>query len=437
MKRLISIFLLVFCTFACAQKSGWMASLDDTMPAWRVSIPGTHDSGTAGVRFPARHYARTQAMTLAEQWEAGIRFFDLRPKPDGQALGIYHGPADCHITFIESLQVLTAKLQQNPTEFCIVMTNLAGGGQKAMEMVDREIHNTVPEQMTASFTSDLKVKDLRGKILFIHRSGKAAGAFRRGDNLYASDSNEHMPLCWQDYFCGNGDYLEYKWYLLENMLDFFETVSYDAWCINHASGYTGRGISTDIRRNANVTNPRLLERLLRHPVPTGIIPMDFPSQELIDAIISCNRDSPCCALERSSYCTSVFIPKGTGSSTFSRFMRNAFPDSCRQFCSLFRYVHFFEGLQNRHMNMNPTSAVTEYVTTCQTTGTEGGMADMFASPASMNTKADVRQRITGISSHHGLIPASRRRREATASDRNSTTSRKLPNSIASTWETIS
>ena len=51
----------------------------------------------------------------------------------------------------------------------------------------------------------------------------------------------------------------------------------------------------NIRRNANVTNPRLLERLLRHPAPTGIIPMDFPSQELIDAIISCNRDSPCCA----------------------------------------------------------------------------------------------------------------------------------------------
>ena len=294
MKRLSVILLLLCSLTASAQRDDWMSGLSDDMPAWRVSIPGTHDSGTAGVRFPTRHYARTQTMTLDEQWDAGIRFFDLRPKPDGGTLGIFHGPADCHLTFTGALQILLEKLQSHPTEFCIVMTNPEGGGQETMKMVDAEIRATVPVTMLATFTQDLTVGDLRGRILFIHRSGRAPGAYKAADNLIASDCDERMPLCWQDYFCGNRDYLEYKWYLLENMLDFFETVSYDAWCINHASGYTGRGITTNIRKNVGVTNPRLLERLLRHPAPTGIIPMDFPSQELIDAIIACNGDCPCC-----------------------------------------------------------------------------------------------------------------------------------------------
>jgi hypothetical protein len=60
------------------------------------------------------------------------------------------------------------------------------------------------------------------------------------------------------------------------------------WCINHASGYTGSGISTNINRNARITNARLLEYLAGHKSPIGIIPMDFPAQELIDAIIFSN-----------------------------------------------------------------------------------------------------------------------------------------------------
>ena len=72
------------------------------------------------------------------------------------------------------------------------------------------------------------------------------------------------------------------------MIREFASAPEGVWCINHASGYTGSGISTNINRNAKTTNARLLEYLTGHKSPIGIVPMDFPGQELIDAIIFLN-----------------------------------------------------------------------------------------------------------------------------------------------------
>ena len=145
MKRIIIFFCLTVLisntSKAQTDNAGWMASLPDTTHACRLSIPGTHDSGTAGVRFPMKHYARTQTMDLSEQWDAGIRFFDLRPKLENGKLKIYHGPANCHITFEEALLVLKQKIEKNPTEFCIVMTNSAGGGQTAVDKTESKLMN--------------------------------------------------------------------------------------------------------------------------------------------------------------------------------------------------------------------------------------------------------------------------------------------------------
>ena len=81
MKRfLVSCFIVLSAVVVKAANENWMTGLPDTVKVCRVSIPGTHDSGTAGVRFPMKHYACTQTMDLSEQWDAGIRFFDLRPK---------------------------------------------------------------------------------------------------------------------------------------------------------------------------------------------------------------------------------------------------------------------------------------------------------------------------------------------------------------------
>ena len=275
-----------------------MASLPDSMPVCKVSIPGTHDSGTAGVRFPMRHYACTQTMDLSEQWDAGIRFFDLRPKLEGGKLKIYHGPANCHITFEEALLILKEKLELSPTEFCIVMT--------AVDMTMELISSVIPVGMLADFKADMSVADIRGRILFIHRNTPSRGVdapgvvvrgwpgngMSRKARMVSSDAKS-AELWAQDYFTsGNNDkdaFLSSKWDNMYRVLRAFSDADDVVWCINHASGYTGTGVRTNIKRCSDYINSHLEEFLNEQSGPIGIIPMDFPTQELIDAIVKLNR----------------------------------------------------------------------------------------------------------------------------------------------------
>ena len=297
----IILFLLLANQTVKADNEKWMSGLPDTVKVCRMSIPGTHDSGTAGVRFPMRHYARTQTMDLSRQWDAGIRFFDLRPKPADGTIKIFHGPADCHLTFEDALLTLKGKLESNPTEFCIVMINMAGGGQEGTDSVMRKIASLIPEDMIAPLENNMTVSDLRGRIFFMSRNfptyvSDTHGALVRG---WPQNSLAFRPQLWtgvvgvrlwvQDYYTsGNNDsdaYLSSKWDNMYRLLREFNDADDGIWCINHASGYTGTGIRTNIRRCSDYINSRLMGYLTEHHEPIGIIPMDFPSQELIDAII--------------------------------------------------------------------------------------------------------------------------------------------------------
>ena len=300
---IIPILLLTLTASAQTDRDHWMAALPDTMKVCKVSIPGTHDSGTSGVRFPMRHYARTQTMDLSSQWDAGIRFFDLRPRLEDGTLRIYHGPADCHLGFQDALQIIKRKLEEHPTEFCIVMTNSAGGGQEGVDMTMDDINSLFPTDMLASFHADMTVADMRGRVLFINRDHPTGGRDYPGTVVYGwpgNASSHHAGMVssvgksavlWaQDYFTdgGKGNYVDSKWDKVTALVREFASAPDGVWCINHLSGYTGSGISTNIKRNARTTNARLLEYLGNHKKPIGIVPMDFPQQELIDAIIFLN-----------------------------------------------------------------------------------------------------------------------------------------------------
>ena len=300
---IILILLLSLTASAQTDRDHWMAALPDTMKVCKVSIPGTHDSGTAGVGILTRHYARTQNLSIADQWDAGIRFFDLRPKIEDGTLRIYHGPADCHLGFEEALLIIKSKLEQHPTEFCVVMTNSAGGGLEGVDMTMDLINTLFDIKMLAQFNAKMTVADVRGRVLFIHRDYRTNGRDWPGTVVFGwpgNGSSHHVRMMssedksavvWaQDFFTdgGKGNYLDTKWDKVASLVGEFASAPDGVWCINHLSGYTGSGISTNINRNARITNARLLEYLAGHKSPIGIIPMDFPAQELIDAIIFLN-----------------------------------------------------------------------------------------------------------------------------------------------------
>ena len=86
----------------------WMSSIADNKKLYEINIPGTHDSAMANYRNSTGNhvrifgipvvnsgvYACTQTLTVKEQLEAGVRFFDLRFSPKSGELRLCHGDLD-------------------------------------------------------------------------------------------------------------------------------------------------------------------------------------------------------------------------------------------------------------------------------------------------------------------------------------------------------
>ena len=64
-----------------------MGTVDESLPLWSLTIPGTHDTLA---RFGG-DLAICQSLSLPEQLEAGVRFLDVRARHLKNKLPIHHG----------------------------------------------------------------------------------------------------------------------------------------------------------------------------------------------------------------------------------------------------------------------------------------------------------------------------------------------------------
>lgn len=152
----------------CIDKTAWMKHLPDALPVCKISIPGTHDSGTTrGGRM-----LKTQAVGIAEQLQQGIRAFDIRlEKKDGR-LGIFHSHAFQRIYWEDDvLPAFIAFLQAHPSEILIVSLKKEGGElQDYASLVSASLSDPAHQPFfVPHFRPDLTLKECRGKILFLHR----------------------------------------------------------------------------------------------------------------------------------------------------------------------------------------------------------------------------------------------------------------------------
>ena len=121
------ISVLVFPTYAQGNglqdskgkinKAEWMKCLQDTLPLCKVSLPGTHDSGTTkGGRM-----LQTQSVGISEQLQQGIRAFDIRLEKKNGKLGIFHSYAFQDIYWEDDvLPTFISFLQAHPSETLVV-----------------------------------------------------------------------------------------------------------------------------------------------------------------------------------------------------------------------------------------------------------------------------------------------------------------------------
>ena len=296
----------------CAQvqadnNSAWMSGLSNSTYVSQLSIPGTHDSGT-GHGFPTLYYvtgnlhARTQDKTLTEQFNSGIRAFDLRPCVDGSTLRINHGIIPTELTMSSALNTLCNLLDQNPTEFVIVLirheTEGDDNNSNFNSMMLSLLNSSPVNSHTVNFNPWLTVGDMRGKILFLSRSEYAStpiGGFVRDWNNNSNFSGQQggkivrgstqAPCYIQDFFeCTASGAKTVKTNSILTLLGYTGEQNTDPclWAINHTSGYSkavfGIVTSDGYRDNAATQNPAVVNYLNSHSGATGLVLMDYAGE---------------------------------------------------------------------------------------------------------------------------------------------------------------
>ncbi len=292
-----SLFLLATTTIAA--QSRWMTALSDTLPMSRISIPGAHDAATASLRGRGR----CQTLTLTEQLAVGVRAFDLRPTQQRRTkkLGnIHHGLKSTRMSLAEAFDEFNAFLEKNPGEAIIVLLRDESDGRYLFNKPRRETFTAALREFLrtqpriVNFRPDLRLRDCRGGIIVLCRTGspadKAATYLTWNHSIdgncdrrihYAE--NRATPLAVQDCYApkmagknvSDEDFLQLKLSAAEKFLAYAATAR-ATWVINHASAYVGR---TNYCRHAAHINPRLA-RCLSPESPdakksVGIVMMDF------------------------------------------------------------------------------------------------------------------------------------------------------------------
>lgn len=146
----------------------WMKCLQDTLPLCKISIPGTHDSGTTR----GGSMLKTQTVGIPGQLRQGIRAFDIRLKKKDGKLGVFHSHAFQKIYWEDDvLPAFISFLKEHPSETLIVSLKKEGGTlQDYTALLAASLGAPAHQDyFVMDFRPELTLKDCRGKILFLHR----------------------------------------------------------------------------------------------------------------------------------------------------------------------------------------------------------------------------------------------------------------------------
>ncbi|MBE6303941.1 MAG: hypothetical protein E7089_08405 [Bacteroidales bacterium] len=311
MKRLFHYIILLL--FGChissvAQTydaSAWMARISDEQKVSSLSIPGTHDAATGEGLYFSAALGVTQTLTIGEQWECGVRAFDLRPAVNDTTLHIYHGSLKTKISFSQALDTLLHKLSKNPTEFAIVLmreeSDSEDDSEKALwpSAIGKIIKGLGDKAVT--FTPQTTVGNLRGKILFLSRTayrGTNKGAFVKGwshskdgttnGQIISYNDGSVARLQIQDFYAPTTDEKRIdKQNAITKYLSSADKAPAGVWSINFTSGYSatlfGKAATTaGYKQNAAEQHPSALEQLSKNSYKhLGIIFMDFAGADKV------------------------------------------------------------------------------------------------------------------------------------------------------------
>ncbi len=342
LRTAVLTMMMMVATLAVAQGNAtddgdnWMRRLPDNTYVAAVSIPGSHDTAT-GEGFGedgsmGEEYARCQDLSIAEQWKVGVRAFDLRPAAFEGYLNCNHGMIPTVKRFDDVLYQIRDLLIEHPSEFVVIHMLHADDGDQTDDynkQILSLLHSAELKDYLVNFKKDLKVSEVRGKMLILSRdmyaatpvggffsnwTGSADWNYMTRPTIIGTGTNTSKVYV-QDYSetYKEGD-LDIKINAMKRLLNYGATHKNKSkasivWYFNFASAYSkvislfGFEISTSdgYRDNATHTHAAMLDYLstTNYFGPTGVVLMDYAGvdqsgdyntrgRELVKAIIAHN-----------------------------------------------------------------------------------------------------------------------------------------------------
>jgi len=269
-----------------------MASLDDGASIAELSLPGSHDSGA---RFePYMGIAATQKLTIAEQLEAGVRYFDIRCRHVDDGFLIYHGAIDQNQTFDDVLATMYAFLDAHPAEMIAVSIQEEAAPSHNTRTFDATFGAYVeqaPERWRLAPTLPF-VGDARGSLVLLRRFAATTttlgiDATQWPDNTTFSIDDADARLRIEDEYQVTDN--DAKWSAITALLDEAAAGDPATWMLTYTSGYQTIGGLPNIPSVADDINARLDTLLAGAPAHVGTVVMDFVDASRVSAIIATNQ----------------------------------------------------------------------------------------------------------------------------------------------------
>lgn len=264
--------------------NAWIAQCDPQSSIADLFIPGTHDSMTADCQ---QRYYKTQHLSLAQQLQIGVRFFDIRLRREMVAA---HREWISDISAVQIFEICQHFLLQNPCEFIVMRIQNANENKNDYEQYGAALKPVVQQYADLFYRWQLneqnqfilpQLKQVAGKIVALECSPNHYDFCTFTEDFWAAPWHQNQQLFIQDLW--DGPALEEKKQAISTAL----AAPADKLLLNHISATNGELAFPDAY--AQALNPftsqlwQLTPNKLR-----GIQIYDFIDAELSQLIIQRN-----------------------------------------------------------------------------------------------------------------------------------------------------
>jgi 1-phosphatidylinositol phosphodiesterase len=273
---------------------GWMSAQPDQVSLAALTLPGTHD--TMALYEPLAGTAKAQTMSLAEQYDAGIRYVDIRCVDVEDVFQIYHGIEFEQATFDDVLDTTFAFLDAHPTETIVMSVKQEADDNGATQSFEATFDDYVTKQASRWYTEDAvpTLGEVRGEIVLLRRFGAEQTPLGIDGSAWADNTtftldNASSTLRIEDAYTVSDP--STKWAAITELFGEARAGDPSTFYITYTSGYEMTGLLPDIPSVANAINP-MLDAFYADPANTrahlGAVAMDLVTPDRAKTLAAFN-----------------------------------------------------------------------------------------------------------------------------------------------------